>query len=57
MEYTKAEWNAIKNSLVVYGGDFERNLKRLLDVADAENTEKIIATWPEIWKKHYDYFI
>lgn len=57
MEYTKADWKAIKDAMVIYGSDFERALKRLLDIADSENTERIIATWPETWKKYYDYFI
>ena len=56
-KYTKEAWDKIKISLVIYGGDFEVGLARLFQIADTENTKKLFDAFPEIWEKHYNYFI
>ena len=45
--YTTDELVTISNNMQTYGGGFVKGLGRLMQRADAENKQKLIAIFPE----------
>lgn len=48
----KAEDLKVIEAMKKYGGSFASHLAQAASCADAENLEKIKATWPEYWQRY-----
>ena len=42
----------VTEGMLKYGGNFEQQLGKLLEMADWSNQEKIKKAWPEYWRKY-----